>query len=71
MPKNLPSSKSLFKQMRDLRYRMQAIESEISDLEATVSQVITSQEDKIYGLESAVHPYSRCGEAACNWRDET
>ena len=57
-----------FRQLQTLRKKVDLLEKEITNLEAAVSQVMTSQEDRIDEQGSWVNPYSDCGEAICNWR---
>lgn len=60
-------STAFFHQLRALRNRVSALQKDISILEATVSQVVTGQKDRISELESWVNPYANDGSAIGNW----
>lgn len=62
-------SRVLLRKLRTLSNRVNSLQREISSLEATVSQVVISQEDRISELECHAHPFGGAGEAICNWLD--
>jgi hypothetical protein len=60
-------STAFFHQLRALRNRVSVLQQDISILEATVSQVVTGQEDRMSELESWANPYANDGSAIGNW----
>lgn len=62
-------SRVLMGELRTLSNRVNSLQKEILSLEATVSQVVISQEDRISELECYAHPFGQSGEAICNWLD--
>ncbi len=59
----------LWQELGRLRSRANSLEQDISNLEATFSQLITSQANRLSELECFTHPSGKTGEAICNWLD--
>ena len=59
----------LWMELQRLRSRVNSLQQDISSLESTFSQVITSQADRLGELECFTHPSGQAGEAICNWLD--
>jgi|GEM_PF-4259874 len=59
-------SMTLLDRLQALDQKVASIQIEITELTATVSQVVTSQEERIRELESWINPNSHEGSAICN-----
>ncbi len=62
-------SGALLHELKVLRKKINSLQQDVSNLEATISQIVTSQEARISELECSAHPFGQSGEAICNWLD--